>query len=260
MKNDFTATSPQRYKYNGKELDRMHGLDLYDYGARLYDSPLGRWHVMDPLCENYYSVSPYVYCMNNPVKFVDPNGKFAQKWAAELARFFYAKLHPNSSVSEVVTNNDASSRNNKFTFNSVRTENDELVITSHSRLSKSTVNVIQNTGIFLSVLGYSLTLTVVGAEYGINIAKVGNEISQFGSFCELGIDFINGDMPELITDGVLAGINFCLNNKLKKVFPTNIDSGIEDNVGNSIVRQGASIKEIIMERTVKEIIKDENKK
>ncbi|MBP1631243.1 MAG: hypothetical protein H6Q15_2136 [Bacteroidetes bacterium] len=63
------------YKYNGKELDRMHGLDLYDYGARYYDPAIGRWGVMDPLAEKYYSISPYAYCMNNPVRFVDPDGK-----------------------------------------------------------------------------------------------------------------------------------------------------------------------------------------
>lgn len=78
MKNDITATSTQRYKYNGKELDRMHGLDLYYYGARLFDSPLGRWHVMDPLCEKYYNWSPYAYCLNNPVKFVDPDGRIVE--------------------------------------------------------------------------------------------------------------------------------------------------------------------------------------
>ncbi len=47
----------QPYKYNGKELDRMHGLDTYDYGARQYDPVLGRWDRMDPLCEKYYNVS-----------------------------------------------------------------------------------------------------------------------------------------------------------------------------------------------------------
>jgi len=64
----------QPYKYNGKELDRMHGLDTYDYGARQYNPILGRWDRMDPLCEKYYNVSPYAYCMNNPVMFLDPNG------------------------------------------------------------------------------------------------------------------------------------------------------------------------------------------
>ncbi|EKU87630.1 RHS repeat-associated core domain-containing protein [Bacteroides oleiciplenus YIT 12058] len=70
-----TETSgKQSYKYNGKELDRMHGLDWYDYGARMMDATLGRWHVVDPLAEKYYSTSPYVYCGNNPVRYIDPTG------------------------------------------------------------------------------------------------------------------------------------------------------------------------------------------
>ncbi len=65
----------QPYKYNGKELDRMHGLDTYDYGARQYYSILGRWDRMDPLCEKYYSLSPYNYCGGNPVNAIDIEGK-----------------------------------------------------------------------------------------------------------------------------------------------------------------------------------------
>ena len=52
----------------------MHGLNTYDYGARQYNSLVGRWDRMDPLCEKYYSVSPYAYCHNNPVMLTDPNG------------------------------------------------------------------------------------------------------------------------------------------------------------------------------------------
>ena len=66
--------SVQPYKYNGKELDRKDGLDWYDYGARYYDAALGRWHVVDPMSEKYYGVSPYLYCVNNPILLVDPNG------------------------------------------------------------------------------------------------------------------------------------------------------------------------------------------
>ena len=65
----------QPYKYNGKELDLMHGLNTYDYGARQHDPILARWDRMDPLCEKYYSVSPYAYCNNNPVMLVDPDGR-----------------------------------------------------------------------------------------------------------------------------------------------------------------------------------------
>ena len=71
----FSSTGDaQPYKYNGKELDRKGGLDWYDYGARMYDAVLGRWHAVDPMSEKYYGVSPYLYCANNPILLVDPNG------------------------------------------------------------------------------------------------------------------------------------------------------------------------------------------
>ena len=65
----------QPYKYNGKELDRMHGLDWYDYGARQYDPAIARFTSMDPLAEKYYHISPYAYCAGNPVNYVDPDGR-----------------------------------------------------------------------------------------------------------------------------------------------------------------------------------------
>ena len=70
-----TASEVQSRKYNGKELDRMHGLNTYDYGARQYNPVTARWDRMDPLCEKYYSVSPYVYCGGNPIMLVDPDGR-----------------------------------------------------------------------------------------------------------------------------------------------------------------------------------------
>ena len=67
--------SVQPYKYNGKELDTKKGLNWYDYGARMYDAALGRWHKIDPMTEKYYSVSPYAYCSSNPVNAIDYQGK-----------------------------------------------------------------------------------------------------------------------------------------------------------------------------------------
>ena len=64
-----------RYKYNGKEFDRMHGLDTYDYGARQYNPADIIWDRMDPLCEKYYHINPYVYCGGNPVNRIDPDGR-----------------------------------------------------------------------------------------------------------------------------------------------------------------------------------------
>ena len=52
-----TGQGEQQFKYNGKEYDPMHGLDLYDYGARHYDATIGQFTTMDPLCEKYYHIN-----------------------------------------------------------------------------------------------------------------------------------------------------------------------------------------------------------
>ena len=72
---ESTAADFQPYKYNGKELDKMHGLNTYDYGARQHDPILARWDRIDPLCEKYYGITPYNYCSDNPVNTTDPDGK-----------------------------------------------------------------------------------------------------------------------------------------------------------------------------------------
>ena len=52
---DSHNTTTQPHKYIGKELDRAHGLDWYDHGARHYTSVTGRWNAVDALAEKYYN-------------------------------------------------------------------------------------------------------------------------------------------------------------------------------------------------------------
>jgi RHS repeat-associated protein len=68
-----TGSSTNNYLYSGKEAQEE--TDWFDYGARMYDATMGRWFNMDPSAETYFHISPYAYCANNPVKYIDPTGE-----------------------------------------------------------------------------------------------------------------------------------------------------------------------------------------
>ena len=69
----------QPYKFTGKEMITMHGLNWQDYGARWLDNVRLQWTSVDPLAEKYYSISPYAYCAGNPVNRIDPDGRVDYK-------------------------------------------------------------------------------------------------------------------------------------------------------------------------------------
>lgn len=64
-----------RYQVTGKEIQNELGLRWNDFGARMYMSEIGIWMTKDPHSENYMNMSPFSYCVANPVNFVDPDGK-----------------------------------------------------------------------------------------------------------------------------------------------------------------------------------------
>lgn len=63
-----------QYQFNGKEQERDLGLGWSDYGARMYDAQLGRWNMLDALADRYRRYTPYSFSVNNPVRYIDPDG------------------------------------------------------------------------------------------------------------------------------------------------------------------------------------------
>ena len=66
-------TAHSSYTFSAKERDTETGLSYF--GSRYYSSDLSIWLSVDPMASKYPSLSPYVYCADNPVKLVDPNGE-----------------------------------------------------------------------------------------------------------------------------------------------------------------------------------------
>ncbi len=73
-RSDNFSNSDDKYKFTGKERDVETGYDYF--GARYYDSRIGRWLQVDPFYGKYPSINPYTYTNDNPTKFIDPDGRF----------------------------------------------------------------------------------------------------------------------------------------------------------------------------------------
>ena len=71
--NSSLLTANWTFTFSAKERDPETGYSYF--GARYYNSDLSIWLSVDPMADKYPSMSPYVYCANNPVKLVDPNGE-----------------------------------------------------------------------------------------------------------------------------------------------------------------------------------------
>ena len=71
---DGVSKSVQPYKFGGKELDRIGGINHYDFHARQLQLPIPHFYQQDPYADKYPHLSPYLYCAANPLRYTDPSG------------------------------------------------------------------------------------------------------------------------------------------------------------------------------------------
>lgn len=177
-----TATLPDgttiRDSYTGKEDQSLDfGTGYIDFGARQYNPSLRRWMTPDPLSEKYYGISPYAFCNNNPVRYVDVDG---QDWFDKVVGYvvgFITNLIPGTGqFRDEYSPNDSSDYNNSL-------RDTDLAMFAIGEGLTNTGGAMMVSGGALAVAGASMTVASAGTAVVVSgpVAVVGADVAVAGT-------------------------------------------------------------------------------
>ena len=210
------ASRQYRYGFNGKEKDSETANDAYDFGARIYDGRLGRWMSLDPLMKRYAGFTPYHYCGDNPILFVDFNG--------EEMRFYNPTAGdgvPWKQFKEVVE----SRFNNLVSVGYVEVKYEQNVINADGTTRIETIHY------------YKLVLTVNEAElrtHAIKQLPAGADEASINKQIEI-------ERQKLSKNKVYSRLNIMASSAIVANFDLNLEKNIGSFVGKHVSETGQQI-------------------
>ena len=190
-----------KYAFNAKELDEETG--MYYYEARYYAPPT--FTSRDPLFEKYFWMSPYAYCANNPVKYVDPDGRtvyIAGESANEATNLLSTKniiIKRDSESGKLSVEGKAKNRNERLLVKAINSE----MVTVNITANKTDVIGKDENGNILKTNGGSFMGNTL--EYNENGKVISATASQYVSMDALNKNYDTEDHGAAITHEITEG-------------------------------------------------------